>query len=647
MPQSNNSSTNSPTNSLNTGHNSHISSNNSLTSTVKTQNAPTNTPNYLATTSLANMPLKTESNLPPFPPLSPGNTLTFSPNSLLNNTLPQPINGVLPRPPMPFQAHLQLVTSALMLLNSLEKNNPEFAKVYAHHLGLVKQAKTTSELEKYYFLIFALKYREQHKEENILPELVSKLTFMANNTDSKLPDCIDTTGGVVFDEFWGSGNLVSGRPLGRWVACWEHNGRYFRRGFPVALFGYNGAKELAESYWVERKRAIQLSTHNMDVEPVKVKKIKVQNRVPKQQPNKISEDSGDLLRFDQTNGKWYFESLDGKQYFNTQQEAIEAFRAMRIKVLKSYTECQMPGVNFEKNRICWCVSHWVPSKKVRRNRYFNINKYGWKRAKSLAITYKQLVDKMEGEEPSEKMVFEQADPNNTMPNFIIAILEEIRYKPMSLSEDRRSDKLSSAAITSSGTTPIPMVENISDELVSRSSNIEPKVQTTQQIHGIGSPKSTHAPSHTPFVSNFQLPISPDTAPSVAGSTLLSSSPKSQSLPQPHPNFQTMYLPYQQQLHTQIPHQNSQFVNANPNMITKHTVTTNASAGGKPSIKFVQKGTLPHEGEWEVTWTYGGNEMNRKFSTYHMGPEDAKNMAFIFLSQLQSQHSSTHIHCPQH
>ncbi|GIX64477.1 transcription factor with AP2 domain, putative [Babesia caballi] len=240
----------------------------------------------------------------------------------------------------------------------------------------------------------------------------------------------ECSGGVVFDK----GPFSQG---GRWLVFWEYRGRMWRKSFLATMYGDDGAKELAEQFWLSKMRALQLySLHRMaDLPPdAEVKRVSEPRRAVKQkrrtaaasappseplseadrsnEPAPIGDDPE--VFWDAATNSWCFEFLDMannqvvlKQYpvpspammMEVKKEAMRHRAEHWRAVVRAYVESEYCGHTYEKYRTCWRVSHWIPSKGINRNRYFNISKYGYIEAKEKSKLYRLLVHDLGGEEP--------------------------------------------------------------------------------------------------------------------------------------------------------------------------------------------------------------------------------------------------------
>ncbi|AFZ81127.1 hypothetical protein BEWA_005350 [Theileria equi strain WA] len=242
---------------------------------------------------------------------------------------------------------------------------------------------------------------------------------------------LEYSGGVVYD----NGALSQG---GRWLTFWQHRSRLWRKAFSVALYGYEGAKELAESFWISKMRAIQLYNRTKQHKLLlpdssrrrteqrssrtKVKRIQLSPQLKYQtsvdianttEKANVANDDADVFWEEETQS-WCFEkinkesnelevarlSTEDADKNEMRSEAIKQKNAYYQDLLKEYGESRYPGLTYERTRCCWRVAHLVPSKGIKRNKYFNISRYGYKLAKELAVQYKETVDQLQGEEPT-------------------------------------------------------------------------------------------------------------------------------------------------------------------------------------------------------------------------------------------------------
>ncbi|KAK1938513.1 hypothetical protein X943_001897 [Babesia divergens] len=238
------------------------------------------------------------------------------------------------------------------------------------------------------------------------------------------------TGGIVFDK----GLFSQG---GRWLVFWECRGRIWRKSFLVNMYGNDGAKELAEEFWISKMRAMQLSNSNRYVNnpgeadgrnpPEYYRKTGHKKYAgmagspgydgsadAEKQPEQMNTPDDPEVFWDADTKSWCYECLDKasntvslrrlpvKNPSLMEQVKMEAIRerlAHWRDIIKEYAESEYCGHTYEKSRTCWRVSHWVPSKGINRNKYFNISKYGYLAAKEKSKMYRLLVHDLGGEEP--------------------------------------------------------------------------------------------------------------------------------------------------------------------------------------------------------------------------------------------------------
>ncbi|GFE54628.1 AP2 domain transcription factor AP2IX-7, putative [Babesia ovis] len=274
-----------------------------------------------------------------------------------------------------------------------------------------------------------------------------------------IEDTMDYNGGMIYDK----GPFSQG---GRWLVFWYCNGRMWRKSFLVHMYGHDGAKELAEQFWFSKMRALQLykATRNIhinldgEVKRGTIESHKLQ-RQKRPQPRSIitNGDTTSILEnsqlqddpevfWDADTNSWCFDFLDTSTNTMTvkripvvneavsQDVKLEASR-QRIEhwrsLLKDYSESEYCGHSYEKSRTCWRVSHWIPSKGINRNRYFNISKYGYIEAKEISRRYRLLVHDLGGEEPDIFPVDSLPTPEffeNPVTKFYHRILNSLRTK---------------------------------------------------------------------------------------------------------------------------------------------------------------------------------------------------------------------------
>ncbi|ORM40657.1 uncharacterized protein BXIN_2387 [Babesia sp. Xinjiang] len=235
----------------------------------------------------------------------------------------------------------------------------------------------------------------------------------------------ECNGGIVYDK----GPFSQG---GRWLVFWDCNGRMWRKSFLVSMYGSDGAKELAERFWVSKMRAMQLynsirATSSFDADPKRLAEAQRAGRQNRAGYTSMSggDSSADLDKhqvpddpeviWDDEANCWCFEYLDRatntltikrfpvsnpSMMQDVKKEAIRQRVEHWREIVKAYTESEYCGHTYEKSRTCWRVSHWIPSKGINRNRYFNISKYGYIEAKEKSKMYRLIVHDLGGEEPA-------------------------------------------------------------------------------------------------------------------------------------------------------------------------------------------------------------------------------------------------------
>ncbi|KAK2198239.1 AP2-ERF domain [Babesia duncani] len=254
----------------------------------------------------------------------------------------------------------------------------------------------------------------------ITDEVLDKIS-KSYNTFRTLPqppnfNYLDLGGGVIYDETCAAFG-------GRWIAFWPFNGVIWRRSFLVSMYGYEGAKELAESFWIQKMRAIQLSNRYMkeqsflqatqkkkDTKPQIRQRAKKASSNSDMNPNEIEVD----VHWDADKQCWFYEYYNfekdrvklkyipvGDDPAESKNLAIQEQKQHWHDVLRMYSESPYQGLCYEKSRCCWRVAHWVPSKQVNRNRYFNIFKYGYRGAREHAKKYREMIGNLNGEEPDD------------------------------------------------------------------------------------------------------------------------------------------------------------------------------------------------------------------------------------------------------
>ncbi|EAN31622.1 AP2 domain protein [Theileria parva strain Muguga] len=268
---------------------------------------------------------------------------------------------------------------------------------------------------------------------------------------------LEHSGGVVYD----NGSYSHG---GRWLTFWEYKGRIWRKSFPVSLFGSEGAKELAESFWVSKMRAIQLFNRNKQEKILKMEKrsetrgrkkkilttletpvphlsldptlaaqfiLQDQNKKESkegshQKSNKDSprEDTSDFkpreretrvdseregLEWDAENSSWCFDKVENdtivkfKFKCENKDEGLKGAQALKEEyeydLLDEYTQSLPKGVSYDKARMNWKVVISSPPRGMKKHKIFSVFKLGYKLAKESALSYKQNLDSLGGEEP--------------------------------------------------------------------------------------------------------------------------------------------------------------------------------------------------------------------------------------------------------
>ncbi|UKK02561.1 hypothetical protein MACK_002654 [Theileria orientalis] len=267
---------------------------------------------------------------------------------------------------------------------------------------------------------------------------------------------LEYSGGVVYD----NGSYSNG---GRWLTFWEYKGRIWRKSFPVSLFGSQGAKELAENFWVSKMRSIQLFNRHKHEKVLKAEK-KTESRGRKKKVTKTQEGPMPHLSLDPTlaaqyilqdqskrekemarkeaqeeetpdfkvreprvvkadieglswdaeTSTWSFQKVENNELTtfklecNERNEGLEKIVKLReeyeTNLLKEYVEPgKSKGLIYDKTKMNWKVTHWIPSKGIKRNKLFSITRLGYKQALEAALAYKEAVDENGGEEPEDVM----------------------------------------------------------------------------------------------------------------------------------------------------------------------------------------------------------------------------------------------------
>ncbi|XP_952939.1 uncharacterized protein TA07550 [Theileria annulata] len=269
---------------------------------------------------------------------------------------------------------------------------------------------------------------------------------------------LDHSGGVVYD----NGSYSHG---GRWLTFWEYKGRIWRKSFPVSLFGSEGAKELAETFWVSKMRAIQLFNRNkqdkilrmekraetrgrkkkiltnletpvphLSLDPTLAAQFILQDQNKKEskdapQPKTLKDspkeetsdfkprereartDNRDLegLEWDSESSSWCFDKVENdtivkfKFKCDNKEEGLKEIRALRedyeYELLEEYTKPVSKGVFYDKVRMNWRVLISSPPRGIKKYKLFSVTKLGYKLAKEAAMSYRENLDSLGGEEP--------------------------------------------------------------------------------------------------------------------------------------------------------------------------------------------------------------------------------------------------------
>ncbi|EDO06278.1 AP2 domain family protein [Babesia bovis T2Bo] len=269
---------------------------------------------------------------------------------------------------------------------------------------------------------------------------------------------MDYNGGIIFDK----GPFSQG---GRWLVFWICNGRMWRKSFLVHMYGADGAKELAEQFWFSKMRAMQLyritKTASMKLDKdlkkfAESQKITRPRRPPSRSTPSPTENTAEVKKpvvlndldifWEEESSSWCFDYLDPDTNTMTikrvhvtdpstsHEKKMEASKLRSEHwqdLIKVYTESEYSGHTYEKSRTCWRVSHWIPSKGINRNRYFNITKYGYIEAKEKSRLYRLLVHDLGGEEPESFPVDSKTPPEffeDPVTKFYHRILNSLRNK---------------------------------------------------------------------------------------------------------------------------------------------------------------------------------------------------------------------------
>ncbi|KAK1442727.1 AP2 [Babesia gibsoni] len=269
------------------------------------------------------------------------------------------------------------------------------------------------------------------------------------------------SGGVICDK----GPYSRG---GRWLVFWECRGRIWRKSFLISMYGNDGAKELAENFWLSKMRAIQLANTNRYIPGSEERDVKLVSQTNRKGSRRKSSaavtpmmsqevdipmdpsdppDDPEVFWEAETNS-WCFEFLDKEKQAMTikrfpvddmnKANAVKAIASSeRIAhwrdVIKDYCESEYSGHTYEKSRTCWRVSHWVPSKRITRNKYFNVSKYGYRDAKELSKIYRLLVYDLGGEIPEKQ-------PPETTPSAEFLALPTTKFYHRVLFSMRNKDR---------------------------------------------------------------------------------------------------------------------------------------------------------------------------------------------------------------